>query len=48
MKSKQKGGKQDPQQKPGADPAHEQKMQQRAQHRELEQGEEAKSSIQSS
>lgn len=43
MKSKQKGGKQDPQEKPGAGPAHEQKMQQRARHWELEQAEGAES-----
>lgn len=47
MESKQKGGKQDPQQKPGADPAHERKMQPRAQHSKLEQAE-AESSIQPS
>ena len=48
MESKQKGGKQDPQQKPGADTAHERKMQPRAQHSELEQAEEAESLIQPS
>lgn len=47
MQSKQEGGKQDSQQKAGADLAHERETQQRAQHSELEQEEEAESSVQS-